>query len=184
VLKLNGLNPANHSLVVEVKDVAPTFELTLTHFSCLLSISKSCKMSFGFSAGDIATAIVLIANIAQALSSASGASAEYREAVAFLKKLQRTLELLHTLSALSAYPAYSEEIRMMTCDIKGPIEEFLWAVEKYEPSLGVDAKKGHYRNIPRKLEWHFRMSKDVERLREKVGAHLLLIDKLLQRLTM
>lgn len=141
-------------------------------------------MSFGFSAGDIATAIVVIAKIVQALNSVCGVSAEYREAVAFLKNLQRILEPLHTLSALNAYPAYSEEIQTKMCDIKGPIEEFLHAVKKYEPSLGVDAKKGNHRNIPRKLEWHFRMSKDVERLRDKVGTHLLLIDKVLQRLTM
>jgi hypothetical protein len=141
-------------------------------------------MSFGWSAGDIATAIAFIAKVVQALDSASGASVEYREAVAFLRDLERTLEPLHTFTALNAYPAYGELIRKKVVEIKGPIEEFLKVVERYEPSLGAEAKIGHHRNVYKKLEWHFSIPKDLEKLQKKVGDHLVVIDKLLQRLAM
>jgi hypothetical protein len=120
----------------------------------------------------------------QALDSAGGASGEYREAVAFLRDIQRTLESLHTFTALNAYPRYGETICKNVQDIKGPIEEFMKAVEKYESSLGAGSKRGHHRNICQKLEWRFSISKDFEKLRRKVGDRLVVIDKLLQRLTM
>ena len=160
------------------------------NFIIILSLLIICpywrylKMSFGWSAGDIATAIALIVKVVQALDSAGGASAEYREAVAFLQDLRRTLEPLHTFTALNAYPAYGESIRKKVQDIKDPVEEFLGIVRKYEPALGVKARKGHHRNICEKLEWRFSVSKELENLRKKVADHLVVIDKLLQRLTM
>jgi len=141
-------------------------------------------MSFGWSAGDIATAIAFIVKIVQALDSASGASAEYREAVAFLRDIQRTLKPLLTFTELNIYPSNGDAIRDKVLEIKGPIEDFMKAVLKYEPSLGTCSIRGHHRNVWQKLEWRFSVSKDFEKLRRKVGDHLVVIDKLLQYLTM
>jgi hypothetical protein len=118
-------------------------------------------MSFGWSAGDIAQAIAIVVKIAKALDDASGAAANYREAVAFLKGLKRTLEPLHTFTTLDAHPSYLEEIQQHVANIKHPIENFLSIVTKYEPSLGTKAKLGYYRNIGRKLKWRFIIPKCV-----------------------
>jgi uncharacterized Zn finger protein len=68
-------------------------------------------MSFGWSAGDIAAAITLFLNLVEALDSRHGAAGDYREAVAFLRDLKRTLEPLQTFTAWNAYPAYGNDIR-------------------------------------------------------------------------
>lgn len=49
-------------------------------------------MSFGWSAGDIAAAVTLVCKLIQAVDSVDGAAGNYREAVSFLRDLNRTLE--------------------------------------------------------------------------------------------
>lgn len=144
-------------------------------------------MSFGWSAGDIATAIAVTYNLIQALDDANGAAKEYREAVSFLNDLKRTLEPLHTFTAWGAYPAYGREIGQQVDHIKEPVQDFLAAVLKYEPSLGANATKGWKRSVPtvfRKLQWHILMSKKVLRLKGQTESHMRILDSLMQRLTL
>jgi hypothetical protein len=141
-------------------------------------------MSFGWSAGDVAQAITLIVKVVKALDSGDGAAQDYREAVAFLICLKRTLDPLQTFSALDAYPAYGLEIRQQVQDIKGPIEDFLLLTTKFEPSLGSTAKTGHQRGISQKLQWRFVTSKKAAELRRKIESHILIIESLFQRITM
>ena len=47
-------------------------------------------MSFGWSAGDIATALTLLYSIIEALDDVNGAADNYREAMGFLRDLKRT----------------------------------------------------------------------------------------------
>lgn len=58
-------------------------------------------MSFGWPAGDIAQAIVVIVKAVKALDSVDGAAGHYREATAFLNSLKQTLEPLQTFTALN-----------------------------------------------------------------------------------
>ena len=141
-------------------------------------------MSFGWSAGDIAQAVVLIIKVVKALDSVDGAAGDYREAVAFLENLKHTLEPLQSFTALGAYPAYGDEIRRHVEAIKHPIESFLAIAAKFERSLGPNAKAGHHRHIPRKLQWRFIDSKPVEKLRDQISGHMQILETLLHRLTL
>ncbi|KAJ3536342.1 hypothetical protein NM208_g6767 [Fusarium decemcellulare] len=141
-------------------------------------------MSFGWSAGDIATAVKTVYNIYEALDSCRGAPKEYREAVSFLRELTRTLGPLETLAAWKAYPEYGKDIGKQVESIKGPVNDFLQTVLKYEPSLGAEAKSGHQRHIYRKLKWHFFISKEVLALQRTIQSHMRVLDSLLQRLTL
>jgi hypothetical protein len=76
------------------------------------------------------------------------------------------------------------DIEEQVAHIKGPLEEFLTAVLKYEPSLGAAAKEGHHRHILRKLQWYMFMSKKVLDLRRKIESHMRIIDTLMHRLTL
>jgi hypothetical protein len=139
-------------------------------------------MSFGWSAGDIATAILVTYNLIQALDSADGAASEYREAVAFLRDLKRTLEPLQAFTAWDAYPTYEKDVGEQVAYVKGPIEEFLATVVKYEPSLGAKAKDGHHRHVLPKWRWYFFMSKKLQSLRRTIESRMRVIDTLMQRL--
>ena len=141
-------------------------------------------MSFGWSAGDIATALTVAYNLIQALDKVDGAAGNYREAVSFLQHLKRTLEPLQMFTAWSAYPDYGAEITEQVGYIKEPVEQFLAKVLKFEPGLGNKARGGSHRHVLRKLQWHIFMSKKVGALEKKIGAHMRVIDSLIQRLTM
>jgi hypothetical protein len=141
-------------------------------------------MSFEWSAGDIAIAIVLIVKVVRALDDAEGAAADYREAVAFLVNLKRTLEPLQTFSALGAYPTYRDEIKKCVEGIKAPIENCLAVAAKFDPSFATTSKKGRHRNVGRKLEWRFNASKKVATLRKNIEGHILGLNNLLNTLTL
>ena len=144
-------------------------------------------MSFGWSAGDIATAITVTYNLIQALDDAHGAANNYREAVAFLGDLKRVLEQLQALTAWSANPTYGEEVKKQLEQIRPPVQEFLAAVLKYEPSLGEKARRGWKRSLQttfRKLEWYIFMTKKVLSLRSKIESHMRILDTLMQLLTL
>ncbi|KAE9368964.1 hypothetical protein N431DRAFT_513369 [Stipitochalara longipes BDJ] len=144
-------------------------------------------MSFGWSAGDIATAIVVTYELIQALDDTHGAAKDYREAVTFLTDLKRVLEPLQAFTALDAYPVYRREINQQADLIKQPITEFLAAVLKYEPSLGDIARRCWQRSIPtalRKLHWHIFMMKKVQSLKVKIESHMRILESLMQRLTL
>jgi hypothetical protein len=141
-------------------------------------------MSFGWSAGDIAAAITLAYNLIQALDTYDGSAVEYREAVSFLRDLKRTLEPLEAFTVLNAYPMYKNDIERHVAQIKQPIEEFLLAVLKYEPSLGAKAAAGKHRHVLRKLQWYTFMSKKVLGLQKRIESHRRVLDTLLQRLTL
>jgi hypothetical protein len=141
-------------------------------------------MSFGWSAGDLATAVKLIYNLIQALDSCDGAASDYREAVTFLRDLKRTLDPLQVFAAWHAYPPYAKEIEEQVAQIREPVESFLETVAKFEPSLGQKTSPAHHRDVLRKLQWHILISKRVVVLRKKVESHMRVIDTLMQRLTL
>lgn len=61
-------------------------------------------MSFGWSAGDIATAIKVAYDLIEALDSYDGAGGDYCERVAFLRDLNHTLD-----PAWNTYHTYGQE---------------------------------------------------------------------------
>jgi hypothetical protein len=104
--------------------------------------------------------------------------------VSFLRDLKRTLDPLETFAAWKADPSYRKDIEEQVAHIKEPVESFLKAVVKFEPSLGQRAVAGHHRNVFRKLQWHILVSKKALALRRSIESHMRVIDTLLQRLTL
>ena len=144
-------------------------------------------MSFGWSAGDIASAITLLVEVVKTLDSAHGAANDYREGILFLNRLIRTLEPLKTLTDINASSTFKDEICREVDAIKMPVIEFLAIVSKYESGLGPTAQKGHYHHVGRKLQWHYFEAKKLEKLEKlekNIENHMRALDILLQRLTM
>jgi hypothetical protein len=63
--------------------------------------------------------------------------------------------------------------------IKKPIELFLAAVLKFEPTLGAKVAGGAHRHIPGKLQWHIFMSKKFLKHIRTTFYHLRRTDTLL-----
>lgn len=139
-------------------------------------------MSFGWSAGDIIAALILLFNLIQALDTADGAARNYREAVDFLRDLAHTLTPLEKLKDYESYHSYANEISDQLRHIKNPVEEFLSGIVKYEPSLGDKAPRGRHRRICKKLQWYLWKENKVLALKDTIGGHMQIINILMQRL--
>lgn len=144
-------------------------------------------MAFGWSAGDILSAINLIIKIANALDEVSGSSKEFREASSFLRDLNSALTPLQTFTALDTRPAYKTEIQQQVEAIRRPIETFIndKDVKELQKDLGVvnESRFKHVQNVKSKLKWHFLVSDKALALQKDVERHLKVIDTLMQRLT-
>ena len=142
-------------------------------------------MSLSWSARDIAQAVNQLVKLVRALDGAKGAALDYREAVTFLTSLRRTLEPLQTLSALSLTLEQREEIREAVERIRTPVENFIAGTARFESSLGTDAKaRHHYQNVGRKLQWAFVASRKTDELKRSIEGHVVVLNNLLQRLTL
>jgi hypothetical protein len=65
---------------------------------------------------------------------------------------------------------YGRDIEEQVHHIKEPVDEFLKAVLKYEPSLGAKTAERHHRHILRKLQQYMFMSKKAFILRKKIES--------------
>jgi hypothetical protein len=139
-------------------------------------------MSFGWSAGDIAQAIVVIVKVVKALDDANGARDDFRKEITFLEGVKRTLQHLHFFTKLGKYPAYGDEIRRNVERIRSPLEKFLALINKYEPSLGHTAAPGWYRNMCGKLMWEYSDARKA--LKGEIKDNLDALNRLLQSFTL
>jgi hypothetical protein len=72
-------------------------------------VTHSCRdMAFGWSAGDIASALNLLLTVGKALKEACEASSEYENTHSFLTTLQTTLQHLQAFD-----PAFARSSRMV-----------------------------------------------------------------------
>ncbi|KAN0113248.1 hypothetical protein V8E51_006199 [Hyaloscypha variabilis] len=159
-------------------------------------------MAFGWSAGDIFTAIKFIIDVASALDDISGARKEFRQSATFLRNLDKSLSPLRTFTALDAQPEYKADIEEEVDAIRRPIETFMTDVEGMAKKLGTGLEPGAagssrgvdkgggrfsafkaFRHVGSKLEWHYFTSKKAMALQKDIEGHLRIIDTLMQRLT-
>jgi hypothetical protein len=133
-------------------------------------------MAFGWSAGDILSAINFIIEIANALDEVDGTAKQFREASVFLRDLNTTLKPLQTFTVLDTKPTYEKEIENQVEAIRTPIETFINDddVKAMQKSLGV-VKAGHFRtfrDVKSKLKWRFSTSEKALNLQKVVEMHL------------
>ncbi|KAH8602957.1 hypothetical protein B0O99DRAFT_679938 [Bisporella sp. PMI_857] len=141
-------------------------------------------MSFGWSVGDLLAAAEFIVEVAKALDEVDGAGKEFREAVAFLRRLNTALWPPGSLKQLDSRPAFKIAIENEVTALRGPVESFINDVQGFQETLGT-IKQGHFRhfqNVPSKLKWHFSTSKKALALKNEVDGRLAIIDTITQRL--
>jgi hypothetical protein len=142
-------------------------------------------MAFGWSAGDILTAINFILDVASALDDISGSGHSYRTTTSFLEDLsEHALAPLLTCPALDAYPEYKASINKQVLAIKDPVTKFVNKVKGLEKDLGVPHKgrARFFKGWKGKLKWHFFTEKEAETLKEEIEPHIRIIDQLMARL--
>jgi hypothetical protein len=123
-------------------------------------------MSFGWSTGDIASAIAVLVKVGKALRNTDGATSEYQETVEFIKSLVKTLESIKTIFEQCPDLEWKDSLAEQAKAMNNAIEVFKKKIEKYDLSLGVESSRRKSKRIPREVQ--FALSADVKELRVAV----------------
>ena len=135
---------------------------------------------FGFSAGDIAMAIKLIAQVAGALKETGGAASDYREALQYLEGLLLTLQHLQKLDTQNADPSLANAVRALTAAAEQPVKEFVGEMSKFGSAMASSSLKAGVR----KAEWAVVAAKKADKLRARIVAQMQPVHLLLESQTL
>ncbi|KAJ6016553.1 hypothetical protein N7540_011144 [Penicillium herquei] len=130
-------------------------------------------MSFGWSAGDIASAVKLVKSIISSLNNTTGAREEFRELESELLGLESALERIDSLTLPACQLPEIQVLKFVTCSCIGTLERFHKRVQPFEGSLSAQSKMKKLRAAPRMVRWELLLKKDLPDLRQYlVGTYV------------
>jgi hypothetical protein len=142
-------------------------------------------MSFGWSAGDIFTAVQLLWEIGQALSSAKGSPLDRSQANGFVKPIEAGLTQLREYAqeeeeGLSNFDSKEVSAFRPTVDALKPLaKEFTDKVLEYSGlNEELKRKRDWWKKQYEKLKWHFIEKEDLLQLRNTIQAHFAVLGAL------
>ena len=141
-------------------------------------------MAFGWSAGDIASALKLLLVVSKVVKEACKASSEYEDTHKFLTTLQTTLQHIQAFDTATIRFERIEELREQCRLLQLPLRSFLTDVEKFEPFLVAGSKKRDLLTTPRRLQWALVMPGKIKQLRDQILAPMLSIGVIMGLYTM
>lgn len=138
-------------------------------------------MSFGWSAGDIASAIKLLIIVGKAVKEAFGNSSKHSATVDFFESLKRTLQTLQAFgnASLNIGVEWLEDLREQCRLLRVPVVAFLEESRRFEPALETLNSHRKLMSAPRRMQWALVMPGKVKKLREEVTQPMLSINLLL-----
>jgi hypothetical protein len=129
-------------------------------------------MSFGWSAGDIVSAIKLVNKIITCVNNAGGAREHFQELDSELGGLLRALS---EISDLASAPDQLPEIvalKFAACLCEDTLKRFYEKIKPFNDSLGIGSRKSKARAAPRMVRWELLTKKDIPELRTYLAAHV------------
>lgn len=141
--------------------------------------------AFCFSVGDFVADIQLIHKATKALRTASGATAQYQQAILDLELIATVLRRVQGLTPATASDETIQTVHLCGVVCHVPLDKFLQRVKKLEPCLDFEHnsdKSGLDKLISggRKLQWALSIEEDVAKLKASIGAGIEILDTLLE----
>lgn len=135
---------------------------------------------FGWSAGDIATAIRLVVKVGKAFKASGGATCRYNDALGFLQSLKVTLDHVGKHASRSSSDVYENDIVLQLDRITPHWKAFEAYLLRFEQSLGPTSSRSSLAKAPRTIQYTLKdLSGEVERLKTAVAQPLQVINTLL-----
>ncbi len=122
-------------------------------------------VAFGWSAGDIADAVICLRSLAKAFKSAGGARERYAEEGAFLESFALTLSRLNEYTTANPDAKYSKDIEKHVELISGYCAKFDKFLQKYNDQLSSTGSRASAKVVWKTVKW----AVDDE-LRDKVNG--------------
>lgn len=129
--------------------------------------------AFGWSVGDLVSAISVVAKISKALKDVGGAVDDYHETILFLESLNITLNTLHGLYEANVDPNVLLGVQSQLELVKKPIDTFSEKVKRKVGAVFDGTKKdggvrAKLKRTSGQLEWAFWLDKQSRALNRKI----------------
>lgn len=181
-----GAYPKHVVLILPVPLCFHICFLKLQCFSCLSSSyiqlvirhENFLMAAFGWSVGDLVSAISVVAKVSKALKDVGGAGDDYRETVLFLESLNVTLNTLSGLYEAKVDPNILLGVQSQLKLVQKPVDIFTEKVKRKLGSAldGTQKATGFRARIKRassKLEWAFWLNEQSQTLNKKILVPLI-----------
>lgn len=136
-------------------------------------------MSFGWSVGDLVTAISLIVDVANSLREVHGAKSDYQATISSLEGLLSALEFINKgvglpLNAISSQANQAKSLaESQVALIKQPVDNFVNEVKpKYDKYMGENSAKKFLYGAHRKVKWAMFVVERVDSLKRQIDLPL------------
>jgi hypothetical protein len=168
-----GLN-AFSSYAWRLGDPLASFNTFCVFVRCCSTLSKaiSCEMSFGWSAGDIISAIALVNRIIKCVGNAGGAQEQFQELESELDGLLRALKDIKEVTSLPDQVPEIVALKFAACLCEETLKRFYEKIKPFDESLGVSSRKSKVKAAPRMVRWELLVKKDIPELRTYLVAHV------------
>ncbi|KAE8442464.1 hypothetical protein EG329_003307 [Mollisiaceae sp. DMI_Dod_QoI] len=129
-------------------------------------------MSFGWSAGDIVSAINLVNRVLKSVSNVSGARDDFQELQSELRALSRALQEISDLAKLPGQHPDITTLKFAACLCEETLSRFLDKIKPFDDSLGLGSKSSRLKAVPRMVRWELLVKKDIPEFRSYLVAHV------------
>jgi hypothetical protein len=129
-------------------------------------------MSFGWSAGDIVSAIRLVNKIINSVGNVGGAREHFQE---LQSELCGLLQALTEISVFASIPDQVPEIvalKFAACLCEDALKRFCEKIKPFDETLGVASRSSKLKATPRMIRWELLIKKDIPEFRTYLVAHV------------
>lgn len=128
--------------------------------------------SFGWSAGDIVSAISLVNRIIQCIGGAHNARDHFQELLSELQALSRALREIAELTKIPDQTPEIQALKFASCSCTETLLRFYNKLEPFKDALDAASTKSKLKAAPRMVRWELLVKKDVPELRSYLVAHV------------
>jgi hypothetical protein len=141
------------------------------------------SVGFGFSAGDLISALSLVATVIDALRESGESSSEYRALVTQLHTLENALLRVKALGIDDAEQGeLVTALQQAVTHCQTTIDSFWQRIKKYQPSLGEGGSGSRVKDGWMKIKWAVCRREDLLKFRMDLIGHTESIEMLLTTL--
>lgn len=116
------------------------------------TFERAIKMSFGWSASDIAECIKLLVKVGNALKDSGGSAAEYQSAVDFLKGVETTVQGVDNILQNHPDLKYQAAFEEHATNLMTAVTHFREKTDGYDTSLGANATTSKTKKTWKKIK--------------------------------
>lgn len=126
--------------------------LLTNQLSLATNFEKCLKMSFGWSASDVAECVKILIKVGKALKDSGGSAAKYQSAISFLKGVETTVQGVEVIFRNQPGLTFEADFQEHGTNLIAAVTHFRKQTEGYDTSLGVNPTSSDLKKAWKKIK--------------------------------